>query len=109
MKEAVDTFKELIVPLVLAMFGGCAGYILKSGEKRDIKQFLADMVISAFTGVVAFFILDNYQELSDSWKAAIIATSGCVSRELILIINRRFLRLASDKIGAGQQEEDGKG
>jgi len=81
----------LIVPVSLALFGGLAGYILKEKENRSFKEFCADMVIAAFAGVIMFFILENYENLSGHWKAVFIAMTGCMAREVLIIIQRKFM------------------
>lgn len=83
--------KEIIAPLVLSLFGGIAGYVMKS-QHRNILQFVSDMIVSAFAGVLMFFVLENY-ELSSSWKAVFIALSGCMAREVLIIATNKFMKI----------------
>jgi len=84
-------FKELIAPLVLSLFGGIAGYVMKS-QHRNIWQFFSDMIVASFAGILMFYALENY-ELSSSWKAVFISLSGCMAREVLIIATTKFMKI----------------
>lgn len=73
MRDINTLIQALTTPAVLAMLGGLAR-ACRFGAK-SWKQFTGGIIISGFTGVVVHLLLQEL-DVSDSFKAAIVATAG---------------------------------
>lgn len=82
---------------VLAWFGGIVNYIrkLQTGEvdRFNITEFIGDMIISAFSGVIAFFIC-QVAGYNDWLTAAIVGISGHMGSRAIFWLEKALRNYA---------------
>jgi hypothetical protein len=74
-----DGFRELLPVLFIALLGGLVAFInkVRSGDTRpfNVAEFAGEMIISGFSGVLAFWICSGFD--INSWlTAAIVGISG---------------------------------
>lgn len=89
--------------LLLAVWGGVVNFIqrLKRGEAKahNIVELIGEVVISAFVGVVTFYLC----ELSDFPQiltAALVAISGHMGTRALFVFERVIEKIIKNKAGA---------
>lgn len=89
--------------LLLAIWGGVVNFIqrLKRGEAKahNIVELIGEVVISAFVGVVTFYLC----ELSDFPQiltAALVAISGHMGTRALFVFERAIEKIIKNKAGA---------
>ena len=89
--------------LLLAIWGGVVNFIqrLKRGEAKahNIVELIGEVVISAFVGVVTFYL----RELSDFPQiltAALVAISGHMGTRALFVFERAVEKIIKNKAGA---------
>ena len=89
--------------LLLAVWGGVVNFIqrLKRGETKahNLVEFIGEVVISAFVGVVTFYLC----ELSDFPQiltAALVAISGHMGTRALFVFESVIEKIIKNKAGA---------
>ena len=102
MQEKLPSFKSIIVDLLtyawvfgLAMLGGAASFVrrVRSGQAKysNIVELVGELVISAFAGLVTYFLCRsaNFDEML---TAAFIAISGHMGTRIIFMLEGVLVR-----------------
>ena len=89
--------------LLLAIWGGVVHFIqrLKRGEAQahNIVELIGEVVISAFVGVVTFYLceLSNFPQIL---TAALVAISGHMGTRALFVFERAIEKIIKNKAGA---------
>lgn len=89
--------------LLLAIWGGVVHFIqrLKRGEAKahNIVELIGEVVISAFVGVVTFYLceLSNFPQIL---TAALVAISGHMGTRALFVFERAIEKIIKNKVGA---------
>jgi hypothetical protein len=89
--------------LLLAIWGGVVNFIqrLKRGEAKahNIVELIGEVVISAFVGVVTFYLceLSNFPQIL---TAALVAISGHMGTRALFVFERAIEKIIKNKAGA---------
>lgn len=89
--------------LLLAIWGGVVNFIqrLKRGEAKahNIVELIGEVVISAFVGVVTFYLceLSNFPQIL---TAALVAISGHMGTRALFVFERVIEKIIKNKAGA---------
>lgn len=89
--------------LLLAIWGGVVNFIqrLKRGEAKahNIVELIGEVVISAFVGVVTFYLceLSNFPQIL---TAALVAISGHMGTRALFVFERAVEKIIKNKAGA---------
>ena len=105
--NGLELLESLILPAVLAVFGGVARSC-RFGVK-SLRQFISGVVVSGFTGVVIHLLIQE-TDLSTSIQAAIVATSGYSGGAILDAVQSRIIKAVHHLPGPGSEchEEHGK-
>lgn len=88
--------------LLLAIWGGVVNFIqrLKRGEAKahNIVELIGEVVISAFVGVVTFYLceLSNFPQIL---TAALVAISGHMGTRALFVFERVIEKIIKNKAG----------
>jgi len=102
LRTSVEVARSSWVFLIFAMWGGAAHYIsgLRAGNRPfSIFELLGDLVISGFSGMLAY-ALCAHLALGDWLTAAAVGVSGHLGSRSVFIIEqylKRRLRLMVEK------------
>ena len=102
MQEKLPSFKSIIVDLLtyawvfgLAMLGGAASFVrrVRSGQAKysNIVELVGELVISAFAGLVTYFLCRS-ANFDDMLTAAFIAISGHMGTRIIFMLEGVLVR-----------------
>lgn len=89
--------------LLLAIWGGVVNFIqrLKRGEAKahNIVELIGEVVISAFVGVVTFYLceLSNFPQVL---TAALVAISGHMGTRALFVFESAIEKIIKNKAGA---------
>lgn len=89
--------------LLLSIWGGVVNFIqrLRRGESKahNIVELIGEVVISAFVGVVTFYLceLSNFPQIL---TAALVAISGHMGTRALFVFERAIEKIIKNKAGA---------
>lgn len=89
--------------LLLSIWGGVVNFIqrLRRGEAKahNIVELIGEVVISAFVGVVTFYLceLSNFPQIL---TAALVAISGHMGTRALFVFERAIEKIIKNKAGA---------
>lgn len=89
--------------LLLSIWGGVVNFIqrLRRGEAKahNIVELIGEVVISAFVGVVTFYLceLSNFPQIL---TAALVAISGHMGTRALFVFERVIEKIIKNKAGA---------
>jgi hypothetical protein len=100
---------EMAIVLVIAIWGGIAGYlnrVINDRRKFSFFAFASQGFIGGFTGMVAFLIAD-YLDLSGFVLGGIAGVGGWLGAETMTLL-KSFLRIKAAKLldGEGRMKDD---
>ena len=98
--SAKELLESLLVPVLLAVFGGVARSC-RFGVK-SIRQFISSAVVSGFTGVVIHLLIQE-TDLFTSLQAAIVATSGYSGGAILDAVQARIIKAVHHLPGPGAE------
>ena len=96
MEKFLAQYKEYLEAALFSIFGGAAGYILRKGQVRSFTEFVWDLLLSVFAGMMIFLLIHN-QDIDEYIKAFMISMSACMGRETLVI----FQKVYHKRIGGG--------
>jgi predicted membrane protein len=102
MREKLPSFTSIIADLLtyawvfgLAMLGGAASFVrrVRSGQAKysNIVELVGELVVSAFAGLVTFFLCQS-SKLDPMLTAAFIAISGHMGTRLIFMFELYLIK-----------------
>ena len=105
----IEAFEKLIVPIALSVMGGSAEEALMRNRRRKRKLIMifTDLIVWIYVGIVSYFVLENYPEISKSWKAVIISGVGFSSKEIMMIFKKNFVDWAMRKFAEKSKKING--
>jgi hypothetical protein len=108
LEKIIAEAEKLVIPIALAIAGGAASYTLRKEDrrrKRKIVGFISDLIVWIYVGMASYYVLDNFPDLSASWKSVIISFSGFCAHEILGLAKEKFMFLARQKINSDTEKK----
>lgn len=79
--------------ILLSIWGGISGYIrrFKRDQKFSLAELIGELSISAFVGILTFFLCESAQ-IQPVMSAALVGVSGHMGSRAIYLIEHLFTR-----------------
>jgi hypothetical protein len=116
-QEYIDKVYELIPAIIVAIFGGLSGEIIR-GDKRsksgrgDVSRMISFLVVWIFSGLMAWAIIID-MDLPLGANILIIGMSSFLSKEFLSILSSAFIKRFKkynseydDEKGEGKRDDD---
>ncbi len=97
MERIAEFLEGLALPVFLAVAGGIAKSS-RQHEQKNWREFVSDIIVSAFAGIVVHLVLQDHG-LPGSQEAALIAIAGYSGPVVLDALSRAEIKLIEKVLG----------
>ena len=96
MQDYIDKVYDLIPAIIVAIFGGLTGEIIRGDKKRrigrsDVSKMLSYIVVWIFSGLMAWAIIID-RDFPLGANVLIVGMSSFLSREFLSVLSVSFIK-----------------
>lgn len=88
MQEWIDGISDKLPPLILAIMGGVADFLMS--DEHSWSQMLVAMFLAGFTGYLVLLLCIEYK-LSQAYTGVVVGISGLSSKGVLSLFQRIFM------------------